>query len=73
VLLACLAKRPADRPPSAHALRDQLRACAAARRWTNRRAAQWWTAHRHQLRSTQPAATGTEAEGSHLVVTRVPD
>ena len=51
VLLACLAKRPEDRPASAHVLRERLRACAAAGRWTNARAAQWWAVHRHQLRS----------------------
>jgi serine/threonine-protein kinase len=74
VLLACLAKRPDDRPESAHALRDQLRACAAARRWTNQRASQWWSAHRHQLRSAQPTATApSDADLSHLVVTRMPD
>ena len=74
VLLACLSKRPADRPHSAQALRDQLRACYAARRWTSERAAEWWTLHRHQLRSAQAAAT-TSADGgaSHLVVTRILD
>ena len=51
VLLACLAKRPEDRPASAHVLRERLRACAAAGRWTNARAAQWWAVHRHELRS----------------------
>src|SRR5882724_5549650 len=49
VLLACLAKRPEDRPASAHVLRERLRACVAAGRWTNARAAKWWADHRHQL------------------------
>jgi serine/threonine-protein kinase len=73
VLLACLAKQPDARPASAHALRDQLRACSAARRWTNLRASQWWSAHRHELRSAQRAATDTSAaDASQLVVTRIP-
>jgi serine/threonine protein kinase len=73
LLLACLAKRPEDRPASAHALRDQLRACSAAGRWTNLRASQWWAEHRHRLRSAQPAATVADDTGSsHLVVTRLP-
>lgn len=72
VLLACLAKRPDERPASAHALRDQLRACAAARRWTNTRASEWWKAHRHQLRSAQAPGT-SPADAPHLVVTRLPD
>ena len=73
VLLACLAKRPDDRPASAHALRDQLRACAAAKRWTNARAAQWWSAHRHELRSAQrPASNDPQIDESKLV-TRIPE
>ena len=58
VLLACLAKRPDDRPASAQVLRDQLRACHAARRWTNQRASEWWTSHRHQLRSANAGDEG---------------
>ncbi|MDB4982812.1 MAG: serine/threonine kinase, partial [Myxococcales bacterium] len=46
VLLACLAKRPEDRPASAHVLRERLAACRGAGRWTNARAAQWWAGHR---------------------------
>ena len=73
VLLACLAKRPEDRPSSAHALRDQLRACYAASRWTNQRASQWWIAHRDQLRARHPASTHThDRSAPHLVVTRAP-
>jgi hypothetical protein len=75
VLLACLAKRPEDRPASAHVLRERLRACAGAGRWTNARAAEWWAAHRHQLRSggakpSAPSATG-DVRSPHLTVTRV--
>jgi serine/threonine-protein kinase len=51
VLLACLAKRPEDRPASAHVLREQLRTCVSAGRWTNARAGQWWAIHRRELRS----------------------
>lgn len=73
VLLACLAKRPADRPPSAHVLRERLRACAGAARWTNARASQWWAAHRHRLRSSgaRPSAAGSSAPV--LTVTRIAD
>jgi hypothetical protein len=74
VILACLAKRPEDRPASAHVLRERLRTCAAAGRWTNARAARWWALHRHDLRSggSRPSA-GVDARGLHLTVTRIAD
>src|SRR5450432_2786334 len=74
VLLACLAKRPEDRPASAHVLGERLRACAAAGRWTNARAARWWAVHRHDLRSggARPSAP-VDARGLQLTVTRVAD
>ena len=77
LLLACLAKRPEDRPASAHVLRERLRACAAAGRWTNARAAQWWAVHRHELRSGGAAASApsaaVDAHALLLTVTRVGD
>ena len=75
VLLACLAKRPEERPASAHILRERLLACAAAARWTNARAAEWWVVHRHQLRSggagASAASTAVNARVPHFTVTRI--
>ena len=75
VLLSCLAKRSEDRPASAHVLRERLRACAAAGRWTNARAAQWWAVHRHELRSAGARASvaraTVNAHGPQLTVTRL--
>jgi serine/threonine-protein kinase len=77
LLLACLAKRPEDRPASAHILRERLRACAAAGGWTNARAAHWWAVHRHQLRSggaAPSAVTGAVDDRSpHLTIARISD
>ena len=76
LLLECLAKRPEDRPISANVLRERLRACVAAGRWTNARAAQWWTDHRHELRSggaSASAATGADVGAPNLTVTRIAD
>ena len=77
LLLACLAKRPEDRPASAHVLRERLHACVAAGRWTNARAAQWWAIHRHNLRSggagASAADAAVDARVPRLMVTRVPN
>ncbi|HMI91896.1 MAG TPA: serine/threonine-protein kinase [Polyangiales bacterium] len=77
VVLACLAKRPEDRPASAHVLRERLRACAAAGRWTQARAAEWWALHRHELRSGGARASSTspalDGGGPQLTVTRIAD
>ena len=44
LVLQCLAKDPASRVESAHALRDAIDRCADAGRWTERDAAAWWQA-----------------------------
>jgi serine/threonine-protein kinase len=44
IVLACLAKRPAERPESAAALRVALRACDAGI-WSDDDAAGWWHSH----------------------------
>jgi serine/threonine protein kinase len=75
LLLTCLSKRPEDRPPSAFALRQGLLACAAAGRWTNERAAQWWAKHRREVRAggTGPSAVAAmvDARVPNLTVTRL--
>jgi serine/threonine protein kinase len=74
LLLACLAKRPEDRPASAHVLLERLRACSAAGRWTNARAAQWWASHRHQLISGGAPVSSPPVDSSGpLLLTRVAD
>jgi eukaryotic-like serine/threonine-protein kinase len=75
VILACLAKRPEDRPASAHVLRDRLRACAAAGDWTNARAAQWWKENRSKLRSAvtqnRTSTAGGDSDSRKFTVTRI--
>jgi serine/threonine-protein kinase len=66
LILACLAKRPEDRPASAHVFLDRLRACASAGVWTHERAREWWSLHRDQLR---PRAEDTKRT---ITVTRAP-
>ncbi len=72
VILACLAKRPEDRPASAQDLRARLHACAAAGRWTQAAAASWWAEHRNRLRSGGAEAAATPVvDARALTVTRM--
>jgi serine/threonine protein kinase len=45
LVLACLEKDPARRPPDALAVLQLLAECDGARDWSNERAAVWWQAH----------------------------
>ena len=45
VVLACLEKDPARRPPDALTLLRRLEECDGAREWSNTRAAAWWQAN----------------------------
>jgi serine/threonine-protein kinase len=59
IVLACLEKRPEDRPSSARELRQQLEACELAGRWTADRALEWWSTHVGSAPASEPAsATG---------------
>ena len=56
LIMDCLAKRPEERPASAHVLRERLLSCQQAGRWTEVRAAEWWRTH-------VPAALTSSAPG----------
>jgi len=45
LILACIAKRPTDRPADASALAAGLAACPVPRPWDGARAREWWDLH----------------------------
>jgi serine/threonine protein kinase len=61
-LLQCLAKEPADRPPSAVALEEMLGRSAAAGEWTFDDARAWWRIHRRETSDAAAPTSDPEAE-----------
>ena len=57
IILDCLKKDPADRPPSALELKRRLTACDDAGGWDRDRAADWWA---RNLRANEHASTLSE-------------
>jgi serine/threonine protein kinase len=55
LILECLEKDPARRPPTAEALSARLAACAPAA-WTPERAERWWSAHMPAPADPRPLA-----------------
>ena len=53
VILRCLEKHPSRRFANVRELRDALLRCAAAGKWTQERAAQWWRLRAPSLLATQ--------------------
>jgi serine/threonine-protein kinase len=62
LVLACLAKRPADRPANADVLRDRLARLGIAESWTRDRAQRWWDTH-----SPRCLAPDAPCRGAHVV------
>jgi hypothetical protein len=56
LVLACLAKDPAERPADGDALRRRLRDLELAERWTEERAQRWWDANKPDV--IEPVAYG---------------
>jgi len=54
VVMACLAKRPEDRPASADEVARRLQAAVQANPWTEARAQHWWELHRPETARPVP-------------------
>ncbi len=62
LLMSCLAKDPALRPPSARSLGEALGACQSAGAWTRALAEEWWK--RHAAAASDKAAILPPAEAA---------
>ncbi|RPJ81404.1 MAG: hypothetical protein EHM13_10485, partial [Acidobacteria bacterium] len=56
LVMECLEKDPARRPPSAEVLGVRLGSVPLAWAWTAERAEQWWAAHRPEPSAARPVA-----------------
>jgi serine/threonine-protein kinase len=61
ILLACLAKAPADRPRSAEDVAAALESVAVADAWTPARASRWWQEHRVVAASREEQTIAVDA------------
>jgi serine/threonine-protein kinase len=66
LVLSCLAKDPADRPPTAEWLAARLAECDTAGDWTPARAQAWWEVHRAGASRATPEGTRTTTSPTPL-------
>jgi serine/threonine-protein kinase len=62
VVMACLAKNPAQRPASARVLREALARCPSRAEWTRERAIKWWKENEARLRMPQQSEAAPMAQ-----------
>ena len=68
LILACLSKRPEDRPADAGALLEQLEEGWQGADWTQRDARAWWQTRAPAMLEARRAAEATGSRGPNLAV-----
>jgi len=71
LILACLAKDPRDRPPTASALATRLDRALDGDRWTEADAKRWWSAHLPDPRPPAAEAGDVEEAQATVQITRM--
>jgi len=73
IVMQCLAKSPADRPPSASELADRLEALKVAHPWSESEAKAWWQARHSSARPGPKAGIGEPGSTSGSGQTATPE
>jgi hypothetical protein len=68
LILACLSKRPEDRPADAGALLEQLEQGWTGAAWTQRDAREWWQTRAPAMLASRRAIEATGSRGPNLAV-----
>ncbi|MEO8127050.1 MAG: serine/threonine-protein kinase [Bryobacteraceae bacterium] len=70
IILACLAKKPEDRPATAEALSRMLFACEGVGRWTQDDAEKWWQTNRPEAVAKRTTGALHETPAGPTVIVR---
>src|SRR5262245_3189302 len=70
LVMSCLAKDPAARPPDADAMRDRLRTAIDGAPWSQAEARAWWRSHPEESPGPTPAAPAAPAASAPALEVR---